>query len=37
MKDGGELGGEDYYDGFKMQIVQTKGNPDKEVQKKMYE
>lgn len=33
MKDGGELGGEDYYDGFKMQIVQTKGNPDKEVQK----
>jgi predicted ABC-type ATPase len=33
MKDGGELGGQDYYDGFQMQVVQKKGNPDKEVQK----
>lgn len=33
MKDGGELGGTDYYDGFQMQVVQKKGNPDKEVQK----
>ena len=33
MKDGGELGSQDYYDGFQMQVVQKKGNPDKEVQK----
>jgi predicted ABC-type ATPase len=33
MKDGGELGSQDYYDGFQMQVVQKKGIPDKEVQK----
>ena len=32
MKDGGELG-QDYYDGFQMQVITKKGNPDKEVQK----
>ena len=33
MKDGGEVGSQDYYDGFQMQVVTKKGNPDKEVQK----
>jgi predicted ABC-type ATPase len=33
MRDGGELGNQDYYDGFQMQVVTKKGNPDKEVQK----
>lgn len=33
MKDGGELGSQDYYDGFQMQVVQKKGIPDKQVQK----
>jgi predicted ABC-type ATPase len=33
LKDGGELGGQDYYDGFQMQVVQKKGIPDKEAQK----
>lgn len=33
MKDGGELGNQDFYDGFQMQVVTKKGNPDKEVQK----
>lgn len=32
LKDGGELG-QDYYDGFQMQVITKKGNPDKEVQK----